>query len=329
MAKGLRRAPTYYQDLFDIIGADPGHVIGSTACLGGALATQLLKFRSSRDLELLNKIKVWCRQLKSVFGEGDFYFEMQPSFNEEQIYVNKAILALSEELDIPYIITNDSHYLRKEDQAIHKAYLNAQDGDREVDAFYATTYLMSDEEIRQYMFSYLGEENLQKAYKNILNIKEKCNDFSLKKPLKIPRLTWKEFCPILEPDFWFERMPYLKNFLESPYEEDRLLAQAVVQKVNEDPYLRTPEAYEEINACLKDTWVSSEVNGSRWSAYFLNLQNIIDSCWDSNTLVGAGRGSGVGFILLYILDIIQINPLREKSQTKRWRSRVLKASYLW
>ena len=319
MAKGLRRAPTYYQDLFDIIGTDPGHVIGSTACLGGALATQLLKFRSGRDLELLNKIKVWCKQLKSVFGEGDFYFEMQPSFNEEQIYVNKAILALSEELDIPYIITNDSHYLRKEDQPIHKAYLNAQDGDREVDAFYATTYLMSDEEIRQYMFSYLGEENLQKAYKNILNIKEKCNEFSLKKPLKIPRLTWKEFCPILEPDFWFERMPYLKNFLESPYEEDRLLAQAVVQKVNEDPYLRTPEAYEEINACLKDTWVSSEVNGSRWSAYFLNLQNIIDSCWDSNTLVGAGRGSGVGFILLYILDIIQINPLREKSQTKRWR----------
>lgn len=329
MAKGLRRAPTYYQDIFDIIGANPGHVIGSTACLGGALATQLLKFRTTRSMELLEKIKIWCNQMENVFGEGNFYFEMQPSFNDEQIYVNKAILKLSEELDIPYIITNDSHYLRKEDQAIHKAYLNAQDGDREVDAFYATTYLMTDEEIRQYMFSYLGEENLQRAYQNILKIKENCKDFSLKKPLKIPRLSWKNFDQINDPDRWIERMPYLENFLKSDYEEDRLLARAVVQKVQEDMYLRTPEAYEEINACLKDTWVSSEVNGSRWSAYFLNLQNIIDSCWESNTLVGAGRGSGVGFILLYILDIIQINPLREKSQTKRWRSRVLKASYLW
>ena len=319
MAKGLRRAPTYYQDIFDIIGANPGHVIGSTACLGGALATQLLKYRATRSEGLLEKIMTWCRQLKNTFGEGDFYFEMQPSFNEEQIFVNKAILKLSEELDIPYIITNDSHYLRKEDQAIHKAYLNAQDGDREVDAFYATTYLMTDEEIRHYMFSYLGEENLQQAYKNIMEIKEKCSDFSLKKPLKIPRLTWKNFDPIYDPKMWCERMPYLRNFLESPYEEDRLLAQAVVQKVQEDQYLRTPAAYAEIDACLKDTWVSSEVNGSRWSAYFLNLQNIIDSCWNSNTLVGAGRGSGVGFILLYILDIIQINPLREKSQTKRWR----------
>ena len=141
-----------------------------------------------------------------------------------------------------------------------------------------------------------------------MEIKEKCSDFSLKKPLKIPRLTWKNFDPIYDPKMWCERMPYLRNFLESPYEEDRLLAQAVVQKVQEDQYLRTPAAYAEIDACLKDTWVSSEVNGSRWSAYFLNLQNIIDSCWNSNTLVGAGRGSGVGFILLYILDIIYFRP---------------------
>ena len=54
-------------------------------------------------------------------------------------------------------------------------------------------------------------------------------------------------------------------------------------------------------------------------AYFLNLQNIIDSCWDAGTLVGCGRGSGVGFILLYLLGITQINPLREKAPTFRWR----------
>lgn len=288
-------------------------------CLGGALPTQLLKHRDTKDDNLMEKIKSWCSQLKDLFGKDDFYLEMQPSYNEEQIYVNKAILSLSEELDIPYIITNDSHYLKKEDKNIHKAYLNAQDGDREVDSFYATTYLMSDEEIRKYMFSYMGEENLEKAYQNIINIKDKCEDYSLKRPLKIPRLSWKEFNPILDTNYWIAKMPYLENFINSEYEEDKLLARAVVQKINEDESLQNDRAYDEINGCLKDTWISSEVNGSRWSAYFLNLQNIIELCWNSNTLVGAGRGSGVGFILLYLLDIIQINCLKEKSPTRRWR----------
>lgn len=288
-------------------------------CLGGALPTQLLKYRDTKDDNLMEKIKSWCSQLKDLFGKDDFYLEMQPSYNEEQIYVNKAILSLSEELGIPYIITNDSHYLKKEDKNIHKAYLNAQDGDREVDSFYATTYLMSDEEIRKYMFSYMGEENLEKAYQNIINIKDKCEDYSLKRPLKIPRLSWKEFNPILDTNYWITKMPYLENFINSEYEEDRLLARAVVQKINEDESLQNDRAYDEINGCLKDTWISSEVNGSRWSAYFLNLQNIIELCWNSNTLVGAGRGSGVGFILLYLLDIIQINCLKEKSPTRRWR----------
>ena len=288
-------------------------------CLGGALPTQLLKYRDTKDDNLMEKIKSWCSQLKDLFGKDDFYLEMQPSYNEEQIYVNKAILSLSEELGIPYIITNDSHYLKKEDKNIHKAYLNAQDGDREVDSFYATTYLMSDEEIRKYMFSYMGEENLEKAYQNIINIKDKCEDYSLKRPLKIPRLSWKEFNPISDTNYWITKMPYLENFINSEYEEDKLLARAVVQKINEDESLQNDRAYDEINGCLKDTWISSEVNGSRWSAYFLNLQNIIELCWNSNTLVGAGRGSGVGFILLYLLDIIQINCLKEKSPTRRWR----------
>ena len=89
---------------------------------------------------------------------------MQPSFNKDQIYVNKKLVELSSELGIKYIITNDAHYLKKEDRSIHKAFLNSQQGDREVDDFYATTYLMNDDEIRSFMEKEIGEENLQKAY---------------------------------------------------------------------------------------------------------------------------------------------------------------------
>lgn len=317
------RVPTYYQDLFEIIGANPGHIIGSTACLGGALGTQLLKYRKTQDENLLKKIKVWCNQLKQLFGEDNFFLEMQPSHNKEQVYVNEKIIELSKELNIPFIITTDSHYLNKEDRNIHKAYLNAQDGEREVDDFYATTYMMSTEEIYEYMEKYIGEDNIQKAFENILKIQNSCEDYTLKKDLHIPRLNWKKPNTLLNISQLIEEfsanIPFLKEFYNSSYEEDKRLAELIVERIFEDVTLQNFETYEEVNACLEDTWISSSVNNARWSAYFLNLQNIIDCCWEADSLVGCGRGSGVGFILLYILGITQINPLREKTQCFRWR----------
>ena len=319
MARRMRRVPTYYQDLIDIIGANPGHVIGCTACLGGCLPTQLMRNRDN-GAPSMDLIKRWIVQMQGIFGKKDFYFEMQPSFNKDQIYVNKKLVELGNEMGIKYIITNDAHYLKKADRPIHKAFLNSQQGDREVDDFYATTYLMSDEEIYHYMEESLGEEVIQTAYKNIKEITDKCEDYTLMKPLKIPRLNWKNYHAHNEEiEFYKNKIEYLNTFLKSKYFEDNLLAYAIVDRIKDDDTLNNQETYDEINACLEDTWVSSEVNGSRWSAYFLNLQNIIDACWDAGTLVGCGRGSGVGFILLYLLGITQINPLREKSQTKRWR----------
>ena len=321
VARRMRRVPTYYQDLIDIIGKEPGNVIGCTACLGGCLPTQLIRNRDT-GAPSMDLIERWITQIQGIFGKEDFYFEMQPSFNKDQIYVNQKLVELADKFDIKYIITNDAHYLKKDNRAIHKAFLNSQQGDREVDDFYATTYLMSDEEIRSYMEESLGEEVLQKAYATILEIKNKCEDYSLRKPLKIPRLNWKRFELTHNKDFYIDKIPYLKKFYESDYSEDRHLACAIINRLEEateEEDLNNQRTYDEINACLEDTWVSSEVNGSRWSAYFLNLQNIIDACWDAGTLVGAGRGSGVGFILLYILGVTQINPLREKAPTFRWR----------
>lgn len=331
MARGMRRVPTYYNDLFEIIGKNPGHVIGSTACLGGALPTQLLKYRDTQNADLGRKIGIWVDQMDNLFGRGNFYLEMQPSKNKDQIYVNKELLEIAGISGIPYIITTDSHYLRKEDRVVHKAYLNAQNGDREVDDFYATTYMMGTEELESY-FPYFNTETLQEAYRNILKIRDSIEDYSLLRPLNIPNLKWK---PVLsyftEYPIWFEHIPMLKTFSDSEYEADRYLVNAVIDGIKRHKDLQNQEAYDEINACLEDTWVSSNVNNARWSAYYLNLQNIIDICWEAGSLVGCGRGSGVGFILLYCLDITQINPLRENTRTFRWRltRKGSKVSYLW
>lgn len=308
----MKRRPTYYQDLIDVIDKNKGHVIGTTACLGGYLPQLILaeRFEEARN---------WLTQMKRLFGEGNFYLELQPPAEQgnEQDVVNQNLLAMSKELDIPYIITTDSHYLKKEDAAVHKAYLNSQDGDREVDAFYATTYMMSSDELANYFNN--NKEVLEPAYQNIQNIFNMCEDYDLRRPLRIPELQWKTFNPKGSLRAWVGKIPTLAKFIESDYHGDVRLAQAIVERLEWDNTLWNEKTYAAIDECLDMTWQSSEVNNTHWSAYVLNLQNIIDTCWDAGSLVGAGRGSGVGFILLYLLSITQINPLRETTPTHAWR----------
>ena len=317
VARGMRRVPTYYQDLFDIIAENRGHVIGTTACLGGALPTQLLRYRDSKDETLYEKIIAWCEQMEYIFGPGNFYLELQPAANRDQKYVNRMLLDIAKTYHFPYIITTDTHYLKKEDKVIHKAYLNSQNGDREVDDFYATTYLMNTEELENFMD--MTKEELYEAYANIHGIKERCEDYSLMKPLKIPQLPWCESKIGYVRNHWCELIPNLEKFAESEYEGDKVLAAHIVERLEEDERLCTKEIYDAINECLEMTWVSSNVNKTHWSAYYLNLQRIIEECWNAGTLVGCGRGSGVGFILLYLLGITQINPQWETTKTFAWR----------
>lgn len=318
IARGMRRVPTYYQDLIDIIGSNRGHVIGSTACLGGALPTQLLKYHQTKDDVLYEKIVRWAKQMEWIFGADNFFLELQPSESKEQTIANRLLIDFANTFHYNYIITTDSHYLKKEDAKIHEAFLNAQDGDREVKSFYATTYMMNTEELESHMD--LTEEELQTAYRNIKRIKDSCEDYSLLKPLKIPQLMWKDLGSYtIDQRYWCSKIPYLEKFWSSDYEGDEELADAIVLKIESDKRLQNEEHYKEINACLEMTWISSEVNKTHWSAYFLNLQNIIKECWEADSLVGCGRGSGVGFILLYLLDITQINPLWETTKTMRWR----------
>ena len=317
MARGMRRVPTYYQDLIDIIGANPGHVVGTTACLGGALGTQLLKLREQKDATLLDKIMAWCLQIQEIFGKGNFFLELQPSESHEQTYVNRKLIELSDGLGIPFIISTDSHYLKKEDATIHAAYLNAQDGDREVASFYATTYMMNTEELESHMD--LTSEELEEEYANNRRIAAMCEDYSLLKELKIPALQWNEPRTKYVADKWCEKMPTLMKFKQSDYRGDVVLARAIIDRLIDEPSLQTKEVYAAIEDNLNKTWESSLVNKTHWSAYFLNLQRIIDVCWEAGTLVGCGRGSGVGFILLYILGITQINPLAETVQTYSFR----------
>ena len=228
----MRRVPTYYQDLLDVVATNPGNIIAATACLGGFLDTKILQWvRNGRDSNFYQQIISWIYQMENIFGKGNFFLELQPSNTEDQIIVNKELLILSEKTGVPYIITTDTHYLKKEDAPIHEAFLKSQDGDREVASFYESTYLMGTEEIEKYL-SYLTREQLDKAYENISSIKNVCEDYSFRKPLKIPTLITRKYTStIAEVESFYDRIPYLKTFMESNFEGNRIMCHLIIDKL--------------------------------------------------------------------------------------------------
>lgn len=316
----MYRVPTYYSDLEEVLQTYKGHLVGSTACLGGALPHRILQYKQTLDKDIWQSCIQWIEYMKEIFGNGYFYLELQPGETEEQIYVNQCLVDLSLATGVPYVITTDAHYLKKEDRVIHKTFLNAEDGDREVDDFYATTYVMSEEEIHSYMDSYLGVETVQRGIDNTMLIYNMIQDYQLTKDLEIP------YIPIntKEPDEvlynkYKSRIHLLEDFATSEYDSDRHLVREIISYIDTDEYYQNEEAYFKVNECLSYIKDSSEKMHVRWSAYLLQVSDYVNLAWEAGSLVGAGRGSGVGFCLLHILGITQINPLREKTQTFPWR----------
>ena len=287
-------------------------------CLGGSLPHAILGSRSSA--ELWQTCIDWIEYMKYLFGDGYFFLEMQPSYSEDQIYVNQKLLELSKITNTPYLISTDSHYLKKEDRKIHKIFIESQDGDREVDEFYASTYVMSEEEIHEYMDLYLGYKAVQKGIDNTQLIYDKIESYSLTKDLEIPYLPLNTEEPrksLYEKHK--DKIELLSYFYNSSYDSDRHMVREILTYIDTDPYYTNNTGYEKINECLNYLKLSSEKQNVRWSAYLMQVATYVNIAWEAGTIVGPGRGSGVGFCLLHILGITQINPLREKTQTFPWR----------
>lgn len=291
--RGMVRVPTYYQDLIDIIKKNQGHVIGSSACVGSMLGQLLLKYKETNDKIYFEKAKKWIEQIAGIFGKENFFLETQPSNSDEQVFVNDNIKILSELTNFPVVISLDAHYLKKEDAPIHKAFLNSQDGDRETESFYATTYLMSREEIHSYMDSHLGVETVSKWLNNTKLIYDMCKDYDLTKPLRIPYLprtidniTYEQY------EQFKDKIKNLHLFYNSTFDSDKHLVATIVTKLLQDPeQYCNEETYKEIDLNLNVIWLSSEKQNTRWSAYLLNMRDYIDVIWnEGDSLVGVSRG---------------------------------------
>lgn len=316
------RVPTYYSDLKEVIGKNKGHVIGQQACLGSFLSHLEVDYMNDPTEEKWDNIKLWTKKIQDIFGEENFFLEVQPATTKDQILVYQATKKLSDELNIPVQISLDAHYLKKDDKEIHKAFLTSQEGERETDDFYATTYMMNVDEIKEYMIQNLDEETIDKWLNNSKIVYDMCNDYDLTKPLHIPylpltidKVTNEEFSEFKDK---IKELPYFYN---SPYQADRDMACALIKKIQSDrEQYDNKKTFEEMDRNLEAVRISSDKQNTRWSAYLLNMRDYVKVIWEKgDSLVGCARGSGGGFLLLNMLDIIQINPLREKAPLKYWR----------
>lgn len=323
----MMRVPLYYSDLAEILPKYKGEIIGSSACLAGAIGHRLLQYH---DIEFVEpkryKEECWdsligfIDTMNDLFGKGYFFLELQPSNHEEQRYVNKKIIQLSKETGTDYIWTTDAHYMKKEDHHIHSMFLASQDKSENRDEFYDSTYFMSADEIHEYGKEYLTYDEIQLGLNNTKKIYDMVTMYDLRKPLKIPYVPLDKTEPDSNLYFKYkDKMKYLSCLYESKYDSDRHLVREIINKIDERPKeFDNDLTYKAIDECLKSLIDSSEKMGVRWSAYLLSVHDIVSLLWQKSVVM-PGRGSGVGFILNYILDITDINPLRETTKTYPWR----------
>lgn len=332
----MHRVPTDKKVLEDIIKKNPNHLIATTACLGSEINIHILGkqeaiFKNDTEQAKYHEDKIheflqWCI---SVFGKNNFFIELQPAFSSQQIYCNKELLILAKQYDLKHIITTDTHFLRPEDRIVHKAFLNAKNGDREIDDFYEATFLQTPEEIYERL-SYLDKSVIDEALKNTLLIGEMIEEYTIEHETVIPKIDLPEFKirHIFKPAY--DKYTYINNMVNSDDEQDRYIIKLIEDGFNEHiprNVLTTKKLYEildRIDVELGELWEISKQLNQAMSSYYITTAKIVDIIWQDdecggNSIVGSGRGSSGGFLICFLLGITQINPLEYGIEMPHWR----------
>lgn len=256
-----------------------------SACLGGEIPKELLNDEHE-------KAKERALYYKNLFG-NDFYFELQDHGIPEQQKVNAGLIKLSKELDIELVITNDSHYTKKEDAVTHDILLCMQTGKTRNDPSrmkFANNefYIKNSEELRK-SFSWLDEETFDTAIDNTVKIADKCNLIL-------------EMGKSVLPNYPIPKNHTIESYL------DKTVREGLISRYEKI----TPEIEERVRFEL------SIIEEMGFSAYFLIVWDFIKYARDNGIPVGPGRGSAAGSLVAYALGITEIDPIRHNLLFERF-----------
>ena len=253
-------------------------LVCTTACIANQANQYLLKGEKVLALKHITG-------LKSIFKD-DFYIELQSSTLDDVIKVNKELLEIAKEYNLPYIITNDVHYVEHDDYDIQEVLLCVQQKKKMADPkrwkFEVNDYwLKSEEEIKKYM-PYLKEEDFQTAFLNIEEITEKCKNVNFERGNYLPK--WHDESGLtenecLEREVWGNYTTRIKERHEN-----------------------NPEFTKDLNKEIK------VIEEEGYAGYFMIVQEYIMWAKNNGILVGDGRGSGAGSKVAYTMGITEVNP---------------------
>jgi DNA polymerase-3 subunit alpha len=268
----------------DLLAAHAEGLIGLSSCLKGEVATGL-------RTDQVEKARAAAATYRDLLGPGNFFLEMQYQGIEEQRIVNKGLIPIARELDLPLVCTNDVHYLRDTDQRPHDILLcigtgkNISDEKRlryHGDQF----FLKTADEMAQVFGDYPD------ALANTMRIAERCNVTLPKGEAHLP-------------DFQVPAGYTVDSYFEEVARRGFAARQARLQALEARGELRRSLAeYEQRLA-----YEIGMIQQMKYSGYFLIVWDFIRYARERDIPVGPGRGSAAGSLVAYCLGITDVDPL--------------------
>ena len=257
----------------ELLEAHHEGLIALSACLAGAIPQALMN-------EDYDKAKATALELSRIFGPENFYLEMQDHGIAAQRPVNQGIQRLARETGLPMVITNDAHYLRKEDADMQDVLLCIQTG-KSVDDLnrmrFETQefYLKSEEELRGLF------PGCEEALENTVKIAQRCNvDF-----------TFHEYhLPAFPVPEGYTNEAYFRMLCEEGFRE------------------RYPDAPKEYRERME--YEIKVISSMGYVNYYLIVWDFIHYAKSVGIPVGPGRGSGAGSIVAYCIHITEVDPMK-------------------
>ncbi len=309
--RGLERVVTTYDDLRKTVVKYPGSLVATSACLGGEASSATLNLINAENIkdevtaaEEHNHIVDFILFCKELFGE-DFYIECAPGMSRDQQLVNARLRSIAKAFGLKMIIGSDAHFLKKEDRFVHKAYLNSQGGEREVDDFYEYAYLQNNEEIREHL-PIFEQEFIDEMYANSIEIYNKIENYSLLHKQTIPKVEVKDYPKKENKDL--NSYPTLKDLTQSDDKVERYWINQCYNKLNELG-LKNKTYLDRLEEEARVKKIIGQKLETNMFSYPVTLQHYVDLFWDCGSIVGAGRGSSCSGLNHYLLGITQLDPL--------------------
>ncbi len=248
-------------------------LIALSACLAGEVQRNIARGMYSEGKEA-------ALRYREIFGEGNFFLELQDHGMPEQKQVNQALLRMSKETGIELVATNDVHYTYAEDEKPHDMLLCIQTGKKLADEDRmryegGQYYIKSEEEMRR-LFPYALE-----ALENTQRIADRCHveiEFGV---TKLPKYDVPE---------GYTSWDYL----------NKLCYDGLKERYGEEEESLTQRLAYELDVIKKMGYVD----------YFLIVWDFIKYARDHGISVGPGRGSAAGSIVSYCLGITSIDPIK-------------------